>query len=604
VCNTCSAGKWTGGTVTGWTECVAIPTPFPTQAPTKAPTKTPTAAPTDAPTLSSQDQLEIRPIDDPNFINNYASSFVPVTGPEIVAQSLGGGNDYKFTNLPAEVIGATMWKANNDIHSQPGAAYDRAAGFKFQVSRAATVYYAVARGSICCGSNSNPDVTCPATPGSCYKAQTVDGTTTTGIPCYYKNSCAGSTFPCQESAFECVPPGFTFVQDINKVVSGSDAHWLLFKKDFAAGATVGFSADSRHDHLEMGLFVKATGSADESNAGTLAPTKAPIFHVQHDIHFRATWETPTHLCAGGVCAWSTCADWKAESCPLPCADVTIRTEVRVQVKTTATEIAVSAGGGNLQIGAGAELVMQPSTAGCCAHLGANYVQDDASGKCAVSTGYPTPHPTPPTPSPAKAPTAVQTKAPTKAPTTSWVASGETVVTWKDVAAGLDASGGAIRNEVARAGVWAGAVSNQQLTYSTQAQGVSFKCSGGTDFMAGLGNPSTGASGAAGTAYESIGFGVYCTGGTRANGPANGGSGKISLFESGSRIYLRDAAGKADGRPGWTYTDTFQVQVAGNEVTYRKNGVPFYTSTTAATFPLQVDTSFSNIDGAISEVAVY
>ena len=37
--------------------------------------------------------------------------------------------------------------------------------------------------------------------------------------------------------------------------------------------------------------------------------------------------------------------------------------------------------------------MNPSTAGCCAHLGANYVQDDVNGKCVVSTGYPTPFPT-------------------------------------------------------------------------------------------------------------------------------------------------------------------------------------------------------------------
>jgi hypothetical protein len=201
-----------------------------------------------------QDDLVINPVGAHNFLNNYGRSFVRVTGPEMLANT---GAPYKFTNLPAELMGATMWKARNDIHSQPGAAYARDAAFKFVVSAKADVYYAVTQGSICCGASSNPDFNCPAKPGSCYKAQTVDGTKTTGIPCYYKNSCDGSTFPCRQSAFECVPSGFEFVQNINKVVSGRDSNWLLFKKSFAAGAEVGFSPDSRHDYLEMGLFIKA-----------------------------------------------------------------------------------------------------------------------------------------------------------------------------------------------------------------------------------------------------------------------------------------------------------------------------------------------------------
>jgi len=116
---------------------------------------------------------------------------------------------------------------------------------------------------------------------------------------------------------------------------------------------------------------------------TSAPTKAPTFLVQYDIDFSAIWETPTHLCAGGVCAWSTCADWKSSSCPLPCADVTIRTEVMVQAKKTSSMITVGKHG-NLKVGSKAEVVVKRSTAGCCAHLGTNYVQDDAKGKCVVS----------------------------------------------------------------------------------------------------------------------------------------------------------------------------------------------------------------------------
>ena len=41
---------------------------------------------------------------------------------------------------------------------------------------------------------------------------------------------------------------------------------------------------------------------------------------------------------------------------------------------------------NLKVCSKAEVVVKRSTAGCCAHLGTNYVQDDAKGKCVVSAG--------------------------------------------------------------------------------------------------------------------------------------------------------------------------------------------------------------------------
>jgi hypothetical protein len=56
----------------------------------------------------------------------------------------------------------------------------------------------------------------------------------------------------------------------------------------------------------------------------------------------------------------------------------------------------------------------------------------------------------------------------------------------------------------------------------------------------------------------------------------------------------------------TYTagDTFRVEVSGGVVRYSKNGAaPFYTSATAPTFPLLVDTSFNTPGGTIRDAAL-
>jgi hypothetical protein len=135
------------------------------------------------------------------------------------------------------------------------------------------------------------------------------------------------------------------------------------------------------------------GAAASTAHPTSAPTDAPST-IQDHVAFTAIWETPAHMCAGGVCAWSTCAEWTAKSCPLPCADVIIRTYVSVLAGATKTARTITvSSGGTLLIKRTAAVAVKRSTAGCCAHLGPNYVQDDANGRCAVSTGYPTPFPT-------------------------------------------------------------------------------------------------------------------------------------------------------------------------------------------------------------------
>jgi hypothetical protein len=221
-----------------------------------------------------------------------------------------------------------------------------------------------------------------------------------------------------------------------------------------------------------------------------------------------------------------------------------------------------------------------------------------------------------------------------------------MVTWKDVTAGLEAHAGAIRKVVPQdhQAIHSTAVSNQQLAYSTQAQGVSFKCTGGSDMMAGLANPNrdsdtiavSGNSNGINAEYRTIEFGLYCTRGTCAAdggwpidhplGPSacDGGSGEISIVELQpdwnaqhpgrdfeSRIitswtYAGTSYGGslASNNIGWTYADTFTVQVVGNEVMYLKNGVPFHKSAMIPTFPLQVDISLSNIKGALSEVELH
>jgi hypothetical protein len=236
-------------------------TPSPTKAPTKAPTP-----------LTSQQQLVITPIGAKNFLNcdhdiYCSSSWVSAAANPVLAN---GGRDDTFTDLPAEVLGSTMWKASSrhvdgSLPSQPGEIFPRDKAFNFKVSRDVTVYFTTSRGNLCCGAASNQDFECPASHATpCSKSQ-AGPPASSSVPCYYQYSCDNAEFPCKVSALQCVPTGFTFVQNINKVVSGQDSVWRLYRRDYAAGDVVSFSADSRHNWVQMGLFVKATGSADAAN---------------------------------------------------------------------------------------------------------------------------------------------------------------------------------------------------------------------------------------------------------------------------------------------------------------------------------------------------
>ena len=48
---------------------------------------------------------------------------------------------------------------------------------------------------------------------------------------------------------------------------------------------------------------------------------------------------------------------------------------------------------------------------------------------------------------------------------------------------------------------------------------------------------------------------------------------------------------------------FKVEVTGTTVTYLRNDAVFYTSATAATFPLHVDTSMDNVNAEFTDVTV-
>jgi hypothetical protein len=70
-------------------------------------------------------------------------------------------------------------------------------------------------------------------------------------------------------------------------------------------------------------------------------------------------------------------------------------------------------------------------------------------------------------------------------------------------------------------------------------------------------------------------------------------------------------GEMDVREGGVYRtdttaatgDTFRIAIAGGKVTFSKNGVVFYTSATAPTYPLLVDTSMLTASATLSKVVL-
>jgi hypothetical protein len=123
---------------------------------------------------------------------------------------------------------------------------------------------------------------------------------------------------------------------------------------------------------------------------------------------------------------------------------------------------------------------------------------------------------------------------------------------------------------------AGAISVQELqelpveshvnTGSGITQSVSFKCgSHDNSVLAGLSNTAN-----VQQTFDDIAFGVYCD------------RGVLNVYEHGVH---KGTFGS------YTDTDSIFVKVTGTIVEYQKNGSNFYTSSTPATFPLHVDTSF-------------
>ena len=150
-----------------------------------------------------------------------------------------------------------------------------------------------------------------------------------------------------------------------------------------------------------------------------------------------------------------------------------------------------------------------------------------------------------------------------------------VVTWKNLQnVNVEESPGSLKknagsSSTSAAGWDAGATSVQELTSpSTQAQGVTFKCDpSGSSSYAGLTNGAV----MARNYPMSIDFAIYCTS-----------DGMLGVYESGTEVYSPTSSLK------FTTTDVLNVRVTGTTVNYLKNDVVYYTSTTAATFPLQVD----------------
>lgn len=97
-------------------------------------------------------------------------------------------------------------------------------------------------------------------------------------------------------------------------------------------------------------------------------------------------------------------------------------------------------------------------------------------------------------------------------------------------------------------------------------------------MAGLSN------GDSGQNYTDIDFAVYLKS-----------TGRVAIYEAG---ILRN------GNIGsYVAGDVFHVEVAGDQVTYAKNGTVFYTSGVSPTFPLRVDTSIRNAGATIEDVQI-
>jgi hypothetical protein len=141
--------------------------------------------------------------------------------------------------------------------------------------------------------------------------------------------------------------------------------------------------------------------------------------------------------------------------------------------------------------------------------------------------------------------------------------------------GVDVNGNSLTKTAATGWGNAGAVSTQQIASGDGY--VEFTASETNTYrMLGLSNGNTGAS------YTDIDFAIYLYGG------------QLLVYEAG---FYRSSLGP------FATGDTLRVTVADGVVEYSKNGTPLYSSTTAATYPLLVDTALYSTNATLIEVVI-
>jgi hypothetical protein len=101
----------------------------------------------------------------------------------------------------------------------------------------------------------------------------------------------------------------------------------------------------------------------------------------------------------------------------------------------------------------------------------------------------------------------------------------------------------------------------------------------TDKMAGLNSGTN-----SGVNYVEIDFAIFLKA-----------TGKVGVYENG--------VNKGSNFGNYVAGDVFRVEASGGTVTYQKNGVTFYTSANAPSFPLYMDASLRNVNATISNAVI-
>jgi hypothetical protein len=153
----------------------------------------------------------------------------------------------------------------------------------------------------------------------------------------------------------------------------------------------------------------------------------------------------------------------------------------------------------------------------------------------------------------------------------------------------------------------------------RTDGVTFRCSEGTDMMLGIGDVATYGNTAQETGTHEMDFAIHCSG-PRSDEDGMSRS-QVFVYESG-QVRAPNPEWNQQGRPGafseWTATDVFKIQVTRCEscngstynVQYLKNDEVFYVGGLPSdsghdlVFPIYVDATFHDTVGAFSDVAIF